>query len=148
MMEYKHDYDCYYSDTDSIFISKPLPDNLIGSEIGQFKNELLEKCNPPIIKQAYFLGIKQYAYWYYDKNNNKIEKSVIAGVQRDTIPFNHIIDLYNGKPLEISINNRFIKSFKYLDIKIRKDFKLNLQFNPSKQLLNNEYIPITINNKE
>jgi len=59
----------YYSDTDSIFTDKPLPDNLIGNNLGLMKDEL----NGSIIKEAYFLGIKQYGYWYTDTNNNKIE---------------------------------------------------------------------------
>jgi hypothetical protein len=40
-----------------------------------------------IIEEAYFLDIKKYDYWYYDKNNNRIECSVIAGVPRNTIKF-------------------------------------------------------------
>lgn len=31
------DYEVYYTDTDSIFVSKPLPDELIGDGLGQIK---------------------------------------------------------------------------------------------------------------
>lgn len=40
MMKYKtlSDNDAYYTDTDSIFLSKPLPDEMIGDELGQMKD--------------------------------------------------------------------------------------------------------------
>jgi len=44
----------YYTDTDSIFTEKEIPDHLIGSDLGQLKDEL----NGKFIKKAYFLGIK------------------------------------------------------------------------------------------
>lgn len=44
----------YYTDTDSFFVDKELPDYLIGKELGQLK----DKLNGGIIKKAYFLGIK------------------------------------------------------------------------------------------
>ena len=40
MMDYKMKYDCYYSDTDSIFISEKLPNFEIGYDLGQMKDEL------------------------------------------------------------------------------------------------------------
>jgi DNA polymerase type B, organellar and viral len=48
------DYRLFYSDTDSIFIDKPLPDQLINSELGNFKLE-------HIFKKAVFLGPKIYS---------------------------------------------------------------------------------------
>lgn len=44
----------YYTDTDSFFVDKELPEYLIGKELGQLKDEL----NGGVIKKAYFLGIK------------------------------------------------------------------------------------------
>jgi hypothetical protein len=37
MIDYKLKYDCYYSDTDSIFISNKLNESEIGNELGQMK---------------------------------------------------------------------------------------------------------------
>ena len=48
------EYKLYYSDTDSAFINKPLPDHLIGSALGQFKLESQ-------ISKAIFLAPKVYA---------------------------------------------------------------------------------------
>ena len=79
-----------YSDTDSLFSSKPLPSKYIGKEIGLFKDELKGKT----IQKVIFLGPKRYGYWFYDENNNRIEKSVYAGVERDSLTFNQIKKLY------------------------------------------------------
>lgn len=57
MSQFKNnpDYNLYYSDTDSIYIDKPLPDNLISdTELGKLKLE-------NIAKRAIFLGPKFYA---------------------------------------------------------------------------------------
>lgn len=89
MMPYKLNYDIYYSDTDSIFSKDKLNDNLIGKEIGLMKDEL----NGILIKEAIFLGIKQYGYWYLDKNGNRIEQSVFSGVTRNSVSFNEIESL-------------------------------------------------------
>jgi hypothetical protein len=71
----------YYTDTDSIFTDKPLPDYLIGNDLGQFKDEL----NGLVIKQAYFLGIKNYAYTIDTHEGKTKVKSVWAGVKRDSL---------------------------------------------------------------
>jgi len=56
MSQFKNnkDYNLYYTDTDSIFIDKPLPDSLLGNDIGQFK--LVNT-----FKEAVFLGPKIYS---------------------------------------------------------------------------------------
>jgi hypothetical protein len=67
----------YYTDTDSFFVDKELPDYLIGKELGQLKDEL----NGGIIKKAYFLGIKKYGY-IDDKNNIH---SIFSGVTKNSL---------------------------------------------------------------
>ena len=93
-----------------------------------------------------FLGIKQYGYYYYDKNlNNKyIEKSVFAGVKRDSLKFSEIESIFKGNILEINNDKRFYKSFNNLNITV-KSSKIRIQKNPSKKLIGNEYIPLNIN---
>ena len=102
-----------------------------------------DELNGLIIKQAYFLGIKQYGYWYLDKDNNRIQKSVWAGVSRDTLTFADIVNLYNKNILTKTIDSRFFKSLIKLNI-IIKSIKINIRFNPHKQLLDNNYQAITI----
>jgi len=67
----------YYTDTDSLFVDKELPSNLIGDALGQLKDEL----HGGHIVKAYFLGIKKYGY--VDSNN--ITHSVFAGVERNSL---------------------------------------------------------------
>jgi hypothetical protein len=67
----------YYTDTDSIFVDKELPDYLIGNNLGQLKDEL----NGKFIKKAYFLGIKKYGYIDIDNNIH----SVFSGVERNSL---------------------------------------------------------------
>jgi len=104
-MQFKLNYDVYYTDTDSIFTKTKINPDLIGKELGLMKDEL----NGLTIKEAYFLGVKQYGYWYHDSNNIKIEKSVFAGIKRDSLSFYEIIHLFNGKNITKFINIRFFK---------------------------------------
>jgi hypothetical protein len=107
IMKYKLDNSTAYTDTDSISTLKKLNLEEIGNELGLMKDEL--KGN--IIEEAYFLGIKQYGYYYYDKydNNKKIERSVFAGVPRDSLKFNEIEENFNGRTIEKILNVRFYK---------------------------------------
>jgi hypothetical protein len=61
MLPFKMNGDVLYTDTDSIFTSNKLDLTLIGKDLGLMKDEL----NGIIIKEAYFLGIKQYGYYYH-----------------------------------------------------------------------------------
>jgi hypothetical protein len=67
----------YYTDTDSIFTDKEIPNYLIGKELGQLKDEL----NGKVIKKGYFLGIKKYGY--VDSDNNI--HSIFSGVERNCL---------------------------------------------------------------
>lgn len=49
----------FYTDTDSLFVDKPLPDYLIGNNLGQLKYEL----RGGYLKRAYFFGIKNMDIW-------------------------------------------------------------------------------------
>src|ERR1700755_1495034 len=66
----------YYTDTDSIFTDKEIPDYLIGKDLGQLKDELDGK----FIKKGYFLGIKKYGYIDSDDKTH----SIFSGVERNS----------------------------------------------------------------
>jgi hypothetical protein len=138
MIKYKLSDDIFYTDTDSIFTSTILNESEIGKELGLMKDEL----NGKIINKAIFLGIKRYGYYYYD-NNNKIEKSVFAGVERDSLKFSEIEDIFNGSSITKKIDVRFYKSFNDLNITI-KSSKITIKKNNEKILVDNNYIPIKI----
>ena len=139
MLKYKLSDSVYYTDTDSIFTSEPLNPSEIGPELGEMKDEL-DGCT---ISKAYFLGIKQYGYQYQDKHGKLIEKSVWAGVKRNSISFEEIESLFKGNIITRTISNRFFKSLVNLNIAI-KDTKVTIEFNPSKKLVGNNYQPLTI----
>jgi hypothetical protein len=119
-----------YSDTDSMITDRPLPPHMIGDELGLMKDEL----NGFVIEEAYFLGIKQYGYYYFDSKGDRIEKSVFAGVTRDSVSFQEIKSIFNGETVTKYILVRFYKSFKTLNIKINPT-KVSIKFNPNKSLL-------------
>lgn len=147
MMKYKTipGYEAYYSDTDSIFLNKPLPKEMIGEELGQMKDEL----NGNIISKAYFLSIKQYGYQFTDiKTNKLISKSVFAGVERDSLTFEEVINIFNGKTITKNIETKFYKSFTKLNITVLNNRKLNINNNSNKLLLNNKYLPSHTTNLE
>lgn len=113
MMPFKLHPSCYYTDTDSVFVDDLEPfKHLLGEELGLFKDELSGLG----IKEAEFLGIKQYGYWFNDKNGVRVEKSVFAGVPRNSISFSDLQKLQNGETLTITGKDRFYKSLINLDI--------------------------------
>ena len=135
MIQYKNSDNCFYTDTDSIFTNKPLDVNLIGNELGQMKDEM----NGLIISKGLFLGIKKYGYQYMNNENKLIDKSVISGVERDSITFNEIVDIFKGKVLSFKTKDRFHKSLSDLSINISSN-STTIRFDNSKQLINNNYI--------
>ena len=125
-----------YTDTDSIFTTDELPEFLIGSDLGLMKDELKGLT----IQEGLFLGLKKYGFWYLDESGNKIESSIFAGVKRNSLNFNEIIDLYKGFKIHKTIDNRFYKSFNDLNISI-KSANISIQKSDRKLLVDNNYLP-------
>ena len=141
MIPYKISPYTLYSDTDSAFTLKPIDINLIGEDLGLMKDEL--KGN--IIEEAYFLGPKQYVYYFYDKEGIRKEYSVFAGVPRNSLSFEEGKALFEGKIITKTISNRFYKSFTNLTITI-KNSHITIKNNNAKKLINNIYYPPVITN--
>ena len=135
----KNNIKIYYTDTDSIFVDKPLPDYLIGDNLGLYKDEM----NGRLIEEAYFLGVKQYGYWFFDENNQRVERSVFAGVPRNSLSFKEIISLVKGNQIIRIIKNRFFKYLNNLNIKIM-DTKLTISRSENKSLKGNIYLPVNL----
>lgn len=131
----------YYTDTDSIFTDKEIPDylNLIGKDLGQLKDEL----NGKFIKKAYFLGIKKYGY--VDTDNNV--HSIFSGVERNSLSWNEIEQIADGFTLVKTSPIRFYKNFDNLNIIIKNQLKTSIIFNTRKKIFNNKYLPIILNIK-
>ena len=108
MMPYKLDPTCAYSDTDSVFTQDSLGIIKTGSELGLFKDEL----SGEYITEATFLDIKQYGYKYHN-GDKAIEKSIFAGVTRDSLTYGDILKLQEQGSMELGFTTRFFK-FIYL----------------------------------
>ena len=139
MLLLKLDIKLYYTDTDSIFTDKKIPNYLIGKDLGQLKDEL----NGGIIKKAYFLGIKKYGYI---DNNDKIH-STFSGIERNSLLWNEIEQIANGFTIIKETPIRFFKNFNTLNIKVKNSLKTSIIFNTRKKVVNNLYQPIKINIK-
>lgn len=135
MMPFKLDPTCAYSDTDSIFTKDMLGqlDSLIGSDIGMFKDELAGQT----IDQAIFLGIKQYGYTFSGG-----DRSVFAGVERNSLSFSDVQHLAEGGVLQRATGPRFYKSFNSLNIRIKQDMQISIKGSNNKRLIGNKYLPI------
>jgi len=120
MMRYKIDptYIIYYTDTDSIFLNKPLPDYLVGESLGLMKNEL-KKYGCEYAERAIFVGNKKYAYQFIDMNGKLQTRTVFSGIKRDFfLTWEQIEDMSNGKIIKVKLPNVFTHSFKSLSISI------------------------------
>ncbi len=129
-----------YTDTDSIFTKTELSKELVGDDLGMMKDELKGLT----IQEAIFLDIKKYGYYYYDKNGTKVEKSVVAGVERNSLSFDDIKNIFNGEIITRNIPSRFYKSFKDLNISVETT-QISIQNLNNKPLINKIYQPLTIN---
>ncbi len=127
----------YYTDTDSIFIDKDLPQHLIGTELGLMKDEL----KGGLIKKAYFLGIKKYGYI----DNNNITHSIFSGIPRDSLNWNEIVQIAKGITIVKPSPARFFKNISKLNINIKNNLEISIKFHTRKFLFNNKYWPIKIN---
>jgi hypothetical protein len=86
MAKFKMEYanNLYYSDTDSLVLDCPLPDHLVGIDLGQFK---LERE----VSEGVFLAPKVYGLSEY--NGKVIIKN--KGYIKDDITLDHLKDLLN-----------------------------------------------------
>jgi hypothetical protein len=125
----------YYTDTDSIFINKILPQHLIGTGLGLMKDEL----DGGVIKKAYFFGIKKYAY--LDNNDNV--KSVFSGIQRNNLSWDEIEQIYLNNPINTKVPDQFFKSLSKMEISIKPKM-VNIKVSSDKILVGNDYQPIRI----
>lgn len=91
-----------------------------------------------VIEKALFLDIKKYGYYIQDKVGNKKVSSVFSGIQRNSLTFEEIINVFNGQVLTKVVPIRFFKSFQDLSITITST-KVSIINNPLKKRINNLY---------
>jgi hypothetical protein len=141
MIPFKIDPNTLYTDTDSHFTTKPIDPSLLGLDIGLMKDELKGQ----LIQEAYFIGPKKYGYYIIDPvTGQRKEFSVFSGVPRNSLSFQDVKSIYNGKTITKIVPNRFYKSFNDLNITI-KDSTITIKNTNDKKLVNNKYLPPVIN---
>jgi len=81
---------CIMSDTDSVVLTKPLSEELIGKELGQMKLEYK-------INKAFF--IRNKLYYILTTDNQEVIKS--SGIDSSKLSYNLFLDLLSGKSIQI-----------------------------------------------
>lgn len=117
-------YELYYSDTDSIDINKPLPDEYVGEELGQLKLE-------HIFDEAVYLAPKMYG----GKTPN-YEYIKIKGL-KNPIPFNELIKLLHKGNTSKKPNQKWYRSLSKGHILIKDEFYTLSITESKRQLLYN-----------
>ena len=147
MNQFKNIKDNKYigGDTDSVILSKPLNNKLVGSQLGQFKLEA-------IISEGFYLSKKFYLI--VTILNDIIIKCKGINNANQIIKYNTFIELFKGNSVEVS-QTRFIRKMGELNIQI-KDIKhiikplinkhINELFNKNRYLIiyNPNSLPLTI----
>jgi len=120
-------YDLYYSDTDSIMISGPLPDSDISSTVlGKMKLE-------HVFDEAYFLMPKVYYLRHGDSETFKC-KGYPGDLTRDDF-----IKLYNGETLHLKVTKWFKEGYEgNIYIKHGLPYNLRVSFNKRQQIFNSD----------
>jgi DNA polymerase type B, organellar and viral len=142
MIKYKctEGINVYYSDTDSIVTDKPLPTT---TELGGLKNEML-KHGVEKISEAYFIGPKEYALKIINKKGEEKIFTTFAGVKKDSLTWNQILQIVKGEEVIVKSYNRFYRSFQALTIKIKNEVEIKIKAKPNKVLKDNNYLVQTV----
>lgn len=125
-----------YTDTDSIFTNMELPSYMVGDDLGQMKDELKGGW----IKEAYFFGVKKYAYTD-DKNN---VKTIFSGLVRNSLTWEEVVRMSKGETILKEIPAQFMKNLSKLEISILHKW-VEIKFKSDKILKDNQFLPIEIN---
>lgn len=124
---------CFYSDTDCVHLSAPLPPEFIGDEIGKMKNELSDSNYSISNDASYYyskgLFLRDKVYSIVLKNGTQITK--FSGLNRRLIPencFNILYESYiTGNPLKFrnEILKRDIGNLRVSHVELDKVFSFN-----------------------
>jgi hypothetical protein len=104
-----YEKDLYYSDTDSLVLSKRLPDNLIGNELGDLKLEFDD------VEYGVFITPKLY----YMRNTNGVEVKKAKSIKNDGLTLHDYINLYNGNTVT-KIEERWYSNLREKNVIIKQ----------------------------
>lgn len=116
----------YYTDTDSIVTSIPLPAEYIGNELGKFKLEHK-------IKRGYFISSKLYCIVVWNEHKNTEEVIIKAkGVDGSKLNENDFKNLLNGEEISHGVKSYSKKNYSEGFVSIGE--KTNIHLNPNKYI--------------
>jgi hypothetical protein len=118
-------------DTDSIILSKPLDDQYVGNELGQFKLEFT-------IKEGFYHSKK--CYLIVTQEDDIIIKAKGVNNKRNVLNYDSFVELFKGKNITIK-QIQFDKNYKSLNISIKCISKVI-------KGINNPIINTKINNRK
>jgi hypothetical protein len=72
---------------------------------------------------------------------------VFSGVERNSLTWDEIKQIADGFTVLKTSTIRFFKNFNSLNIIIKNNMKISIEFNVRKSLISNRYLPIKINIK-
>lgn len=132
MSQFKNsdDYKLYYTDTDSIYIDKPLDNKWVGKNLGQLKLE-------NIFKKATFLAPKVYG----GVLSNSMEDTKVKGF-KNHVKYNKLKSLLNKNKNLLLEHEKWFRNIKEGNITIKKQLYTLLPTENKRQLIykNNKLI--------
>lgn len=139
MYKYISRDDCYYTDTDSIFLGNPLHEDEISTDVlGKFKLE-------DNIKKGFFLAAKAYAYATYDANN--VIK--FKGPAKDLVNLDWFKEQYEqpSRRMQVSVKSKFRINWEKQEIFEKETlYSLGIKQNTKRiNLPDGDTIPIEVN---
>nr|CAQ52962.1 unnamed protein product [Lolium perenne] len=122
--------DCYYTDTDSVVLSNPLPEEEVSeTELGKFKLE-----HGGVITIGYFVSPKCYLLRQTKKDNKFCEIVKFKGVPKGLVPplfFDKMIKNIEHID-EVTYTNYFRVDYKFMTVNMRKSH-VSLRMNSKKR---------------
>lgn len=96
------------------------------------------------ISEAYFIGPKEYALKIFNKENEEIVFTTFAGVKKDYLTWDQILQIVKGETIEVKSYNRFYRNFKNLTVRVKDEVEIKIKANPNKILKDNDYLAPTV----
>jgi len=140
-----HNYELFYSDTDSLDINKKLPSKYVGSGLGKFKLE-------HIFKEAVFLAPKVYGGIAINNDNSTYELIKVKGY-KNIISFDDLKSLLELNSKLVLHQEKWYKNYTSGNITIKNEiYTLSVTSNKRELIYNNSKIlidtkPFSVNEK-
>jgi hypothetical protein len=68
----------------------------------------------------------------FNKKNEEIVLTTFAGVKKNYLTWNQILQIVQGETVEVRSYNRFYRNFQALTVKIKNEVDIKIKANPNK----------------